>query len=339
MKTKTILLTALLASMSLPGFSQTIQATVNGTPVQFDDAQPMMMASRIMVPLRGVFEHMGATVVWDRDTGAIRTSAPGTDVVLRIGEAVAMIDGDPVAIGTPATIVNGRAMVPLRFVSEALGAQVMWVPRTRTVQISTAGYGETFYSRIEREPGRTSLIESRTVIPFKLERTLGSNLSRRGDEFTAVLDTHGESDYAGLPIGTRLEGHVDLAQAKAGNTPGVLGLAFDRVRLPDGRSYPIEASLSPLDDKSVEMRDGRLVAKDASQNNLKYVGIGAGAGAIVAVLTKGNVVTNSLLGAALGYLYGEIQKGQQKSSDVTLKPDTAIGVRLDGDLWFKPAKR
>jgi hypothetical protein len=53
-----------VAAAALAG-AQDIRATVDGTYVNFPDVPPMMVKSRVMVPLRGVFEHMGATVLWD----------------------------------------------------------------------------------------------------------------------------------------------------------------------------------------------------------------------------------------------------------------------------------
>ena len=162
------------------------------------------------------------------------------------------------------------------------------------------------------------------------------NESSVGDRFTANLDTGDLSNYQGMTNGAILEGHVDMARAKAGNTPGVLGLAFDRVRMPDGQTYKVYGSLIGLDSKSVTSENGRLVARPSAKNdNLKFVGYGAGAGALVAILTKGNVVSNTLIGGALGYLYGEIQKNPSKARNVTSEAGTQFGVRLTRDFSFQ----
>lgn len=181
-------------------------------------------------------------------------------------------------------------------------------------------------------------LDAGTVLPFSLNQKLSSNGSEVGDRFTANLDTSNYSNYEGMANGAVLEGHVDMARAKTGKTPGVLGLAFDRIRMPDGKTYPIYGSLIGLDSKSVSNDNGRLTAKPGSKsNNLKWVGYGAGAGALVSILTKGNLLSNTLIGGALGYLYGEIQRDPSKARNVTSNAGTKFGVRLTRDLAFRYA--
>jgi hypothetical protein len=124
---------------------------------------------------------------------------------------------------------------------------------------------------------------------------------------------------------------VRTVHPHAGNKPGVLDLAFTRLRLPDGRSYPIDGSLIGLDNSSVHRTsDGRLIATPSKKNNrLTYVGYGAGAGLIAGILTK-HTLEDTLLGGGLGYLFGALSPGQRSNvRDVTLKPGTQFGVRLD----------
>lgn len=179
-------------------------------------------------------------------------------------------------------------------------------------------------------------VDTGTVLPFRLSQSLSSNDSEVDDTFRAVLDSSVSSNYQGLPSGSILEGHVDYVRAKSGDTPGLLGLAFDRVRLPDGQVYSVYGTLIGLDSESVVNENGRLVAKaGAKKDNLKYVGYGAGGGALVALLTRGNILTNSIIGAALGFLYGEIQKDPSKVRDVSLDTTTKFGVRLTRDFTFQ----
>ncbi len=177
-----------------------------------------------------------------------------------------------------------------------------------------------------------------TVLPFSLNQKLSSNESSVGDRFTANLETSEYSNYQGMPYGAVLEGHVDVVRAKSGKTPGVLGLAFDRIRMPNGQTINIQGTLIGLDSKSVVNDNGRIVARAGAKNdNLKWVGYGAGGGALLSVLTKGNLLTNTLIGGALGYLYGEIQKDPSKARNVTTDVGTKFGVRLTRELAFQSA--
>ena len=315
--------------------AQDIRATVDGTMVNFTDVQPRMVGGRVMVPVRGVFEHMNAHVTWDSNSQTVTAIRGGDVIKLPLHSRTATVNGDQVTLDAPATLYRRRTMVPLRFLSESLGANVDWIASSRTVEISTTGNVPPLVTN-----SAMTRMDARTVIPFSLNRKLSSNGSTVGDRFTATLETDGAGDYQGMSSGATLEGHVDVARAKSGNTPGVLGLKFDRIRMPDGKTYPVVGSLIGLDEKSVENDNGRLVAKPgAKTNDLKYVGYGAGAGALVALITKGNVVTTTLIGGALGYLFGEIQKDPSKARDVTLEDGTKFGVLLTNGLSFRTPAR
>lgn len=336
MKTLSLTLALGLIACAAVSNAQGIRATVNGSPVYFRDQQPTMVNGRVMVPLRGVFEHMGANVQWFPETRTVIAKNASTEIRLPVGSMAAWVDGRSVPLDSPAILRNGRTLVPLRFTAEALNANVDWLAESRTVAISTMGVVETR----PNPPGATTPLgrlihlDANTVIPARLETKLSSSTVRVGDRFTASVDPpNGMPDYLGLPAGTKIEGRVHTAKPKNGDTPGVLGLEFDRIRMPDGRTAPLDGALIGLDSKYVEESGGRIVAKPAGKNdNLTYVGYGAGAGILLSVLGKGDLLTNALIGGALGYLFGEIQKDRNKSSDVTLDVGTKFGVRLDRDL-------
>lgn len=185
--------------------------------------------------------------------------------------------------------------------------------------------------------GRTVTLNTGTVIVVKLSDLLSSKDSGKGDPFSAtVIRSDSDGDETALPIGTRVDGVVREARPKSGKTPGMLDLEFNRVTLPRGRSYAISGSPIGLDDKSVTHRDGRLVARNSKGiNRMTYVGVGAGAGLLVNVLThrKGTLL-DTLVGAGLGYGVGSLVKGGGSTRDVELKRGARIGVRLDRRLTY-----
>lgn len=115
-----------------------LSVTVDGDPVHFPDVQPVLMNGRVLVPLRGVFEKMDVDVEWDKATRTVTASRPGADVEFGFDETTAIVNGKVVEMGQPAIILKGRAMVPLRFLSETVGAKVEWQRDTRTVVITSA---------------------------------------------------------------------------------------------------------------------------------------------------------------------------------------------------------
>lgn len=119
--------------------SGSIAVTVNGTPVSFSDQAPAMVHQRVLVPVRGVFENLGGTVTYVAAKNLVTTTQGGKTIELYIGKTVAIVDGRELKLDQPAMVLNGRAMVPLRFLSESLGADVKWDDASKTVAISTKG--------------------------------------------------------------------------------------------------------------------------------------------------------------------------------------------------------
>src|SRR5579862_1286357 len=101
--------------------AQDINVNINGNPVSFAGMGPVMVNGRVLVPIRGVLENLGADVGWSEETQTVLASHNGMDIKLRIGDHRAMVNGRPVFLDSPAREIAGHTMVPLRFLSEALG--------------------------------------------------------------------------------------------------------------------------------------------------------------------------------------------------------------------------
>lgn len=109
------------------------RVVLNGQELAFD-VPPVIEKGRTLVPLRVIFEALGVNVNWDDRTRTVTAAKGGTEIKLVIGGR-AYKNNQPVALDVPAKIVKGRTLVPLRFVSEALGAFVFWDGATQTVTI------------------------------------------------------------------------------------------------------------------------------------------------------------------------------------------------------------
>lgn len=175
-----------------------------------------------------------------------------------------------------------------------------------------------------------------TVIPVTLNTELTSNKSAAGDTFTATVDTSREA-YNTLMQGATVDGVVRHATPQSGSDPGTLELAFTRLRLPSGASYPISGAVTSLDAKDLQVKsDGVLQAvKTNKDQSLTYAGVGAGAGALISVLSGGKIrIEDLLLGGGLGYAAGQLLKGTQQVHDVDLKPGTPVGVLLSRRVLY-----
>ncbi|MEX0766377.1 MAG: copper amine oxidase N-terminal domain-containing protein [bacterium] len=133
----TVLLSASLVTVPVLG-QGAVRVFVDGEQVLFDQP-PVVQGSRVLVPVRGVFEKMGATVEWHPSTRTVLAARTNTLVELKIGSRIARVNDRPVTLDVPATILRGRTLVPLRFISESLGASVEYREESRTVVISTTG--------------------------------------------------------------------------------------------------------------------------------------------------------------------------------------------------------
>ncbi|MBI3975466.1 MAG: copper amine oxidase N-terminal domain-containing protein, partial [Armatimonadetes bacterium] len=115
-----------------------ISVILDGSPLLLD-VPPVQIEGRILVPLRGVFERLGAKVTYDAETQTVTATRDATTIILRLGSREARVGDRIVTLDVPPLALRGRTFVPLRFISEAMGARVDWDERTRTVLIySTA---------------------------------------------------------------------------------------------------------------------------------------------------------------------------------------------------------
>lgn len=110
---------------------------VDGTQVQFFDSKPVYEGGRVLVPLRGVFEELGATVEWDGATKRITAKKLDRTIVLELNNPSARVNEAVVLLDVAPQIRHERVLVPLRFVAEAFGANVEWEEETATVLIKT----------------------------------------------------------------------------------------------------------------------------------------------------------------------------------------------------------
>ncbi len=118
-------------------YKQGIQIYINGD--YFMSNQPAVMeGGTVMVPLRDIFEVLGAEVEWNQEVQSVRAKRGTHEISLNIGSTSAYKNGTSVQLSVPAQIIGTSTMVPLRFVSEALGAEVEWEPETKQVLIDAS---------------------------------------------------------------------------------------------------------------------------------------------------------------------------------------------------------
>lgn len=101
-----------------------------------------------MVPLRAIFEAIGAEVIWDDTTSTVTAYNQTHIVTATIGGGIISADGEQRRIDVPPMLVENRTLVPARFVAEAFGCGVSWDANSLTVNITTAPLD---YTKVERD--------------------------------------------------------------------------------------------------------------------------------------------------------------------------------------------
>lgn len=117
----------------------TADVYINGE-IQYFNQSAYIKNGTTLVPMRGIFEALGASVQFDNGTKKITGIKDGKTIVLTVGNKKAYIKSNGVTgsvdLSHPAEITNGSTMVPLRFISESLGATVKWDSEFRNVEIT-----------------------------------------------------------------------------------------------------------------------------------------------------------------------------------------------------------
>lgn len=160
------LITGLMVMALVPASALAIDIDVNGKPV-VPEAPAIMENGRVLVPVRAVFTALGATIHWDAANSTVYAGKGNTLVVMKVGEQRAMVNDRSVYLEVPPRIMYNRVLVPLRFLSEALGCQVSWDAKTKTVRIdeikpAAETGGET--SAAETEAGLTEAEKQASVL-------------------------------------------------------------------------------------------------------------------------------------------------------------------------------
>ena len=125
-----------ITNVETPTYSQPDGITVilNGKQLEFD-VEPMLINSRTMVPMRVIFEALGAKVDWDGTTQTAIGVTKSTTIKITIGKDYLLKNDNIVVLDSPAVVISGRTLVPVRAIAESLDCAVNWYGETQVVEI------------------------------------------------------------------------------------------------------------------------------------------------------------------------------------------------------------
>lgn len=121
---------------AIPVYAQGISVYVNGSRLDFD-VEPQIISDRTFVPMRKIFEALGATVSWDGATQTVTGRKDGTVVNVSINSNTLFKNGEPKLLDVAPKLINSRTLVPVRAIAESFDCDVDWISATQTVNITS----------------------------------------------------------------------------------------------------------------------------------------------------------------------------------------------------------
>lgn len=177
-------------------------ATVNGSDVSLDTAPTIVAAEgRTYVPVRFIAETLGVYVGWDANQQKVTFLTGGTRIELYIGQRTARVNGKSIALdASPFINADNRTLVPVRFISEQLGATVSWDPDAQAVTVSAPWVGKVVTLRDTRfdppvltvDAGtRVTWVNADQVLHDVTGSGFGSGLLSPGEAYSHTFNSSG----------------------------------------------------------------------------------------------------------------------------------------------------
>ena len=247
-----------------------ISVELDGNPIEFD-VKPEIIDGRTMVPLRKIFEEIGASVKWDNDTQTVSARKNKKTITLSIDSADLQIDkgdtdeeGNPiyetVTLEVPAQIVSGRTLVPARAISESFGLNVDWDEDNQKVIISSNDEEDESW----KENIGSINLDTLTCDGEGIEITGNQIKITQGGDFTVI----GTLSDGNITISTKENVKIRLSGAKitSSNNPCIFVEDADKayITLSDGTENYLIAENS--DDGAIYSKENLEIKGDGSLN-------------------------------------------------------------------------
>ena len=247
-----------------------ISVELDGNPIEFD-VKPEIIDGRTMVPLRKIFEEIGASVKWDNDTQTVSARKNKKTITLSIDSADLQIDkgdtdeeGNPiyetVTLEVPAQIVSGRTLVPARAISESFGLNVDWDEDNQKVIISSNDEEDESW----KENIGSINLDTLTCDGEGIEITDNQIKITQGGDFTVS----GTLSDGNITISTKERVKIRLSGAKitSSNNPCIFVEDADKtyITLSDGTENYLIAENS--DDGAIYSKENLEIKGDGSLN-------------------------------------------------------------------------
>ncbi|MBV9209853.1 MAG: hypothetical protein JOZ52_04455 [Acidobacteria bacterium] len=192
-----------------------------------------------------------------------------------------------------------------------------------------AGVSLPVAAQKRRPTARRYTVPANTVIRVRMNDNLSSKNARVGDTFTTTVV---DPVYAGgievVPAGSIVNGRVTMVKRAARKSKaGELMVDFTSIRTPRATSYPINGSLSSLDENVNADNEGGVKGRSAKKRNIGFIGGGAAGGALIGAIAGGG--SGAAIGAGVGAGLGVAGALLSKGKEAEVKPGMEFGVILN----------
>ena len=176
---------------------ETISVKIDGILINFD-VEPTIINDRTLVPMRPIFEALGFQVKWNERDNSVLGIKEGVRISLAIGNTIAIKNNQRMDLDVPASIINDRTMVPLRFVAESSGADVEWKEDTRTAEINKVKNEDILKYNIPKGLGKPKLTQEEiTTLVGQEPSILKEKLSTVSDFLQYMISANFKVDNTG----------------------------------------------------------------------------------------------------------------------------------------------
>jgi hypothetical protein len=232
--------------------------SINGVGTSFSQA-PVMKDGSLLVPMRGIFEQLGAKVDYHADTQSISAEKGKTYIDLQVGSTQATKNGLSLSLPVAPEIINGSTMVPIRFVSESLGAQVNWDQSRKMVFIESASSSKQ--PRETKPAQQTATNPQASPSPASGGQDVAIKVMYNGQECSLPVSPAKKDRELMLPL------DAFFSQVEYSNTMGNL---IAKTGNPDGYLH-ITVTITP-DGGIVDLDNGRGIS-NSFQTNIKPLAV------------------------------------------------------------------
>jgi hypothetical protein len=173
-------------------------------------------------------------------------------------------------------------------------------------------------------------VPANEVIRVRINQSLNSGTARVGDRFSTTVTepVYGSNGIEVIPVGSRVWGRVSSVRRSGRRSPGTITVSFTSVQLPNGRSYPINGSLSSLQTDEVNAdNEGTVAGGSNRKRDAVFIGGGAAGGALIGAIAGGG--KGAAIGAILGGALGTGARVYEKEREADVKSGTEFGVILN----------